>query len=81
MVNHYVVRLDISVHDALTMAEVQCLSFREHISSRYSAQHYLEQFVYVVSNIIVNEFGVEASEVGIVDIFRDQAGRFTLRTE
>ena len=81
MVNHYVVRLDVSVHDAFTMAEVQCLSFHEHISSRYSAQRYLEQFVYVVSNIIVNEFGVEASEVGIVDIFRDQAGRFTLRTE
>ena len=81
MIDHHIVRLDISVHDALTMAEVQCLSFREHISSRYSAQRYLEQFVYVVSNIIVNEFGVQASEVGIIDVFSYEAGRFALRTE
>ena len=81
MINHNIVRLNVSVHDPFAMAEVQCLSFGEHTSSRYSAQNYLEQFVYVVSNIVVNEFGVEASEVGIIDVFRDQAGRFALRTE
>lgn len=81
MINHNIVRLDISVHDPFAMAEVQCLFFGEHISRGQSAKNYLEQFKYVISNIVINEFGVEASEVGIIDVFSYEAGRFALRTE
>jgi len=62
MVNHDVVRLDIAVHDALAMAIVEGL----------------EQFENVESHVKVLELGVEAPEVGVVDIFEYQRGRFTL---
>jgi hypothetical protein len=63
VVNHNVVRLDITVHDALAMAEIQ--SF--------------EQLEDVVPHVIVLELGVEAPEVGVVDVFKDQRWRFALQ--
>lgn len=56
MIDHNVVRFHISVHDALAVTEIKCLEELENI----------------VSDIEVVELGVEAAEVGIVDIFKDQ---------
>jgi hypothetical protein len=41
----------------------------------------LEQLEDVVSNINIGEFGVQASEVGVVDVFEDEGGGFALRGE
>lgn len=62
MVDHHIVRLDISVHDALAVAEIQRLQQLENI----------------VANVVVNETRVELAEVGIVDVFEDQTRSFTL---
>lgn len=62
MVDHNVVRLDVSVHDAFTVAVVKRL----------------QQLKDVVTNIDVVEFRVQAPEIGIVDIFEDQGRGFTL---
>jgi hypothetical protein len=56
MVNHYIVRPYISVHDAFTVAKIQSLKQLENI----------------VSDIEVVEFGIETSEISVVDIFKDQ---------
>lgn len=55
VINHDIVRLDISVHDAFAVAEVQGF----------------EQLVYVVSHIVVLEFGIKTSKVGVVDVFKN----------
>lgn len=62
MVDHNVVRLDITVHDAFAVAVVEGL----------------EQFKNVVSHVIVLELGVQTPKVGIVDIFKNQRRRFAL---
>lgn len=62
VVNHDIVRLDITVHDALAVAEVEGL----------------EQLEDVISHIVVLELGIEAAEVGVVDVFEDERGRFAL---
>lgn len=62
MIDHNVMRLNVPVHDALTMAVVEGL----------------EQLVDVVANIDVVELRIEAAEVGVVDILKDQRGCFTL---
>lgn len=63
MVNHDVVRLDISVHNALAVAEVEGF----------------EKLKDVVANIEIVELGVEVAEVGVVDVFEDEGGGFTLQ--
>jgi hypothetical protein len=55
MVNHYIVRPYISVYDAFTVAKVQSLKQLENIES----------------DIEVVEFGIETSEISVVDIFKD----------
>lgn len=62
MIDHNVMRLHISVHDALAVTEVQGL----------------EEFVDVESDVEVREFGVQASEVGVVDVFENQGWSLTL---
>lgn len=64
MINHDVVWLHISVHYALAVTEIQ----------RF------QQLKNVISDIVVLEFGVQAAEVGIVDILEDQRRRFTLQS-
>lgn len=62
MVDHNVVRLDITVHDAFAVAVVEGL----------------KQFKNVVSHVIVLELGVQTPKVSIVDIFKNQRRGFAL---
>lgn len=64
MIDHNVMRFHIPVHDALAVTEIKCL----------------EEFEDVVSNIEIVEFGVEAAEVGIVDVLEDQRRCLTLQS-
>jgi hypothetical protein len=48
-------RLNISVHDSLAVAEVERL----------------EELEDIVANVVVIEFRIERAEVGVVDIFED----------
>jgi hypothetical protein len=56
MVDHNVVRLDITMHDSLAVAEIQGL----------------EELKDIESDINIVELGVQASEIGVVDMFEDQ---------
>lgn len=55
-------RLDITVHNALTVAEVKRL----------------EQLVHVVADIIILKPRIQGPEVGIVDALKYEAGRLAL---
>mmetsp|Transcript_2371 Transcript_2371/g.6553 ORF Transcript_2371/g.6553 Transcript_2371/m.6553 type:complete len:237 (+) Transcript_2371:263-973(+) len=63
VVNHDVVRLDVSVHDTVRMAIIERL----------------EEFEDVVSDVVVGEGGVEDFEVCVVDMFEDEGRRLRLR--
>ena len=56
MIDHNVMRFDVSVHDALAVAEIESL----------------EKLEDVVANINVVEFGVEAAEVCVVHILENE---------
>lgn len=56
MIDHNVMRLDITVHDSFAVAEVQSL----------------EQLEDVVSYVVVLELGVQTPEVSVVDVLEDQ---------
>ena len=56
MVDHNVMRLHVAVHDALAVTVVQSL----------------EELKNVVPHVVVLELGIQASEVGVVDIFEYQ---------
>jgi hypothetical protein len=62
VVDHDVVRLDVSMHDALAVAKVERL----------------QQLKDVVSHVEVVELGVQAPKVGIVDVLEDQRRCFAL---
>lgn len=62
MIDHNVMRLHISMHDALAVTEVECL----------------EEFEDVVSHVQVVELGIERAEVGVVDIFEYEGRCFAL---
>jgi hypothetical protein len=62
MIDHNVMRLDVSVHDALAVTVVERL----------------EQLEDVVADIDVVKLWVEAAEVGIVDMFENEGRSFTL---
>jgi hypothetical protein len=55
MVDHNVMRLHVPVHNALAVTKIQRL----------------EQLKDVISDIVVVEFGVEASEVRVVHVLED----------
>lgn len=62
MIDHNVVRLDITMHDAFAVAEVESL----------------EELVYVEANVVVLELGVQTPKVGVVHILENQRRCFTL---
>lgn len=62
MVDHNVMRFYVAVHNAFAVAEIEGL----------------EQLVDVESNIEVVELGIQASEVGVVDVFKDERGCLAL---
>ena len=76
MVNHHVMWLDVSVHDALGMAIVQSLwitrSARRSLAVQGESAHF-EKFEHVISNIVICEPRVEHFEIDIMDVFCDQA--------
>lgn len=63
MIDHNVMRLDVAVHNALAVAEVEGL----------------EEFVDVEPHIEVVELGVQAAEIGIVDVLEDERRRLALQ--
>ena len=81
VINHNVVRLDVAVHDALAVAEVESLAslISGWTSDRWRRVNHLEQLKDVVSDIDIGEFGVQASEVGVVDVFEDEGRGLTLQ--
>ena len=62
MINHYIMWLDIPVHYAFAVAEIQRL----------------QQLVDVIPDVVVLEFGIQTPEVGVVDIFENKGWCFTL---
>ena len=62
MIDHNVVRLDITVHDSLAVTEIQCL----------------EKLVDVETDIVVNKPRVKGSKIGVVYVFEDEAGSLAL---
>lgn len=62
MIDHNVMRLHIAVHDTFAVAKVEGF----------------EEFENVEPDIEVVELGVQASEVGVVDILKDERGSLTL---
>jgi hypothetical protein len=62
MIDHNVMRLNISMHNTLAVAEVQSL----------------EELKDVEPDIDVIELRVEASEIGIVDVLENEGRRLTL---
>lgn len=62
MVDHNVMRFDVSMHDTLTVAEIQRL----------------EQFKDVVSHVVVDESRVECSKICVVHVLEYQTGCFAL---
>ena len=63
MIDHNVMRFHVSVHDALAVAVVERL----------------EELVDVVAYIDIVELGVEAPEIGVVDVLEDQRWSLTLQ--
>ena len=62
MIDHNVMRLHVSVHDTLAVAEVQGL----------------QQLQNVEPHIEVVELGVQAPKVGVIDVLKDEGGRLAL---
>lgn len=62
MIDHNVMRLHISVHDALAVTEIKRL----------------EKLKNVKPHIEIGELGVEVAEVGVVDVLKDERGRLAL---
>lgn len=56
MIDHNIMRLHISVHNALAVAEIECL----------------QQLEDVEPDVKVGKLGVEAAEVGVVDVLEDE---------
>lgn len=59
VVNHYIVRLNVSVHDAPAMAELESL----------------QKLLHVVASIPVPKGGIQAAEVGVLHVLKHQGWR------
>ena len=54
---------------------IQSASHQRLVSNHLS---YLQELIDIVADIVVDEFRVEASEVGVIDVFENEGWRFTL---
>jgi hypothetical protein len=68
------------MHYPLTMAEVESLISYQHKYNHAHVATYLKELKYIVTDIVINKFGIEAPKIGIVHVFEYQAGRFALHT-
>ena len=60
MINHDVVWFDVSVHDPPRMTEIE----------RF------QKFENIVPHVVVRKFGIEYFEVCVVNVFKNDGGRF-----
>ena len=72
MVDHNIMRFNVTVHYALTVAEVQSLILPLTPFQSATAIAYLKELQDVEANIVVHKLGVQTSKICIVDIFEDQ---------
>jgi hypothetical protein len=56
MIDHNVMRFDVSVHDAFAVTEVQ----------RF------QQLIDVESDVVIHESGIQRPKIGVVDVLEDQ---------
>ena len=64
MIDHNIMRFDVAMHDSPRMTEIE----------RF------EEFVDVVSYVVVGEARIEDFEIGVVDIFENDGRSFRLVT-
>ncbi len=81
MVNHDVVRLHISVHDALAVAKIESLFTISNYAKSRQIFSYLQELKDIIPNIVVDEFWVEGSKVGVINVFEDKGWCFALHQE
>jgi hypothetical protein len=81
MIDHDIVRLHVSVHYALAVAEVESLSSISTYPTSYEPHSYLQELKDIIPDIVVDEFRVEGSEICVIDVFEDKGGRFALHQE
>jgi hypothetical protein len=80
MIDHNIMGLDISVHYALAVTEIQSLDmFSNSPSCPLFRKAYLQELVDIIPNIIVDELGIETPEIGIVYVLENEGRRFALR--
>lgn len=74
MIDHDVVRLDITMHYAFAVAKVQSLYDVSFSTSRaeYVAETHFQELENVESDIIVRKFWIEGAKIRVVDELEDQ---------
>ena len=73
MINHYIVRLHVAMHDSLRMAVIQGLEQWGSVKCTMSteARTHLQQFKHIEAHIEVRKTRIQDFEVDIMDVFRD----------
>ena len=76
MIDHDIMRFNITMHNPLGMTIIKCLVHYPRSSKEGGL--YLEKFVNVITVIVVGEFRIQGSEIGVVDVLENQTWRLTL---
>ena len=79
VINHNIVGLDISVHYALAVAEVQRLDMFSNTASCLLLETYLQKLEDIIADIIIDEFRIQTSKIGVVDVLENERRRLALR--
>ena len=72
MIDHNVMRFNVTVHYTLTVAEVQSLTLPLTPFQSSTAITYLKELQDIEADIVVHKLGVQTSKIRVVDIFEDQ---------
>lgn len=80
VINHDVVRFHISMHYPFAVAEIESLTPHQRKYNHAHIATYLKELKYIVTDIVIDEFRIEAPEIGIIHVFKYQAGCFALPT-